>query len=246
MYLDTRDIMITPGILCWGGWEPETTSTLERVLKPGMSWADIGANVGYFTIIGHRLVRGGGGKTFAFEANPAAFDFLSDNVRLNWFFDSVICEQKAIYSETTTVRFGAPTKYAVNASIAEHSASEWKGINDSLTVMDVEAVSIDDYFAGSKLDFLKVDVEGAEPFVLRGAQEFLRKNKEVALLIEWSPNQLRKCGSSPEELATLINSFGFRIWRAEGDRRAMTPESLLDIVDTTMIILSRSDHFAHP
>jgi FkbM family methyltransferase len=243
MYLDTRDIMLTPGILCWGSWEPETTKSLERLLKPGMSWADIGANIGYFTVIGHKLVRDGGGTTFAFEANPATYELLADNVRLNWIFDGVTCEQKAIYSETATLKFGAPQKYAVNASIGEAANTEWNKVNDKLLTFDVEAVTIDDYFGVSRMDVMKIDVEGAESYVLRGGRRVIDANPHIKLLIEWSPGQMAKCKTSPQELIHVIQDYDFHVWSAEHERRKLGIDDLLNITNTTMVLLSRDKNF---
>lgn len=243
MYVDTRDIMITPGILCWGSWEPETTHTFERLLRPGMSWADVGANIGYFTIIGHRLVREGGGKTFAFEANPATFEILADNVRLNWFFDHVECEQQAAYFEKTKLKFGAPRKYAVNASISEANSGDWKRVNDEVDTFEVQAISLDEYFADTHLDFIKIDVEGAESYVLRGARKLVTRNQDIKILIEWSPGQMLRCKTNPQELVDLIEEFGFHVWLAESERRKITTQELLGVKSTTMLLLSRDANF---
>lgn len=244
MYVDTRDIMITPGLLCWGSWESETTITLERLLRPGMCWADVGANIGYFTIIGHRLVQEGGGKTFAFEANPATYALLADNIRLNWFFDNVSCEQQAAYFEKTRLRFGAPRKYAVNASISEADSGDWQRVDDVVDSFEVQAISLDEHFSDTRLDVIKIDVEGAESFVLRGAKRLIAENPDIKILIEWSPGQMLRCKSSPQELLDIIEGFGFHIWLAESQRRKVTAQELLGITGTTMLLLSKDPGFS--
>jgi FkbM family methyltransferase len=242
MYLDTRDIMITPGVLSWGDWEPETTKTLERMLRPGMRWADIGANVGYFTVIGHRLI--GNGHTYAFEANPETYAFLVDNVKLNWFWSGVTTVPKAVYWKSGDVIFSAPEKFNVNAAIREIAAAEMATANDVAKTMTVPATSLDDYFGDQDLDFLKIDIEGAECYALRGARRLLSRNPGITLAIEWSPGQMKECGTSPAETIEEIRSQGFSCWLAEGNRRPLSYDDLANINDTSMILLTRETGFS--
>lgn len=240
MYLDTQDIMLTPGVLCWGSWEPETTAIFERLLQPGMNWVDVGANVGYFTLIGHKLVKNGGGKTFAFEANPRTHAFLSDNVRLNWYFDDMRVEQKAVYRCSQRLAFSAPEKYNVNASIAQFEPGNWERALDTVSTFEVDAVSLDDYFGDTRIDFCKVDVEGAEVFVLEGARALMARNPRLQWLLEWSPNQMVQCGSSPAALCELIHSLGLECRADDQDVRPLSATQLLDIHQTTMVHLKRA------
>jgi FkbM family methyltransferase len=237
MYLDTQDIMLTPGVLCWGAWEPETTAIFERLLRPGMTWVDVGANVGYFTIIGHKLVAPGGGRTFAFEANPRTHAFLNDNVRLNWFFDHMTVEQKAVYRQSQKLSFSAPEKYNVNASIAAFEPGNWERVLDRVDTFDVDAVSLDDYFPDARIDFCKVDVEGAEAFVLEGARALIARNPQLQWLLEWSPHQMLQCGSSPAALCELIQALGLECRASDLDASPLSPHQLLEIHQTTMVHL---------
>ena len=242
MYLDTRDFMITPGVLCWGGFEPETIRSFENLLRPGMRWVDIGANIGYFTIIGHKLVRDGGGQTWAFEPNPVTYTLLVDNMELNWFFEGVVTEQKAVYSESGEIHFCAPEKHSVNATIADLPDGHWARVCDRHDRITVQAVALDDYFKPDALplDFLKIDVEGAELFVLKGARRTLAKNRDVKLLIEWSPDQMEQCGITVHDTLNEIHAQGFSCSIAEGDRRHVDLADLPKIRETTMLLLSRT------
>ena len=94
MYLDPTDKVITPTMLVLGNWEPSETSWFLRVVKPGDTFVDVGANAGYYTIIGSRLV-GEKGKVYAFEPEPAMFALLEKNVRLNGL-TNVVLERKAL------------------------------------------------------------------------------------------------------------------------------------------------------
>lgn len=231
--------MLTTSILCWGSWEPETSTTLDQILCPGMNWTDIGANVGVFTIIGHRIVAQGG-RTWAFEANPKTYSLLVDNVNLNWFFTGVVTENKAVYSESKMLDFHAPVKYNVNATLGDVADGSWDRVGDLDSVIRVQAITLDEYFApNTRMDVIKVDIEGSELFALRGAKRLLSENRHVKVLLEWSPDQCRTCGYDPSELAEEIRLLGFECQLAERDRRPMPFEELLKVQETTMLLLNR-------
>src|ERR1700694_5491581 len=82
MLVDTRDYLISPALVLDGLWEPDVTDWLRRTLKPGQVFVDIGANIGYFTLMGSRLV-GERGRVFAVEPHPRLAELLTRNVHLN-------------------------------------------------------------------------------------------------------------------------------------------------------------------
>ena len=94
MYLNPRDRVITPSMLAYGTWEPVETSLLLDNLRPGDTVIDVGANVGYYTLLAARKV-GPRGKVVAFEPDPESFSFLKRNVKANGF-TNVVLEQKGL------------------------------------------------------------------------------------------------------------------------------------------------------
>jgi FkbM family methyltransferase len=207
-----------------------------------MIWADVGANVGYFTVIGHKLVQQGGGRTWAFEASPVAYDFLVDNIELNWFFSGVTAEQKAVYSHSTELSFTVPEKHGANATLGNLSDSSLHRVRDRAQKYKVPAVSLDEYFTRLPVcpNFIKFDIEGGEYFALQGARRLLNTNPELKLLLEWSPAQCRMCGVEPQQLAALINELALECQLAEGDRRRVSAQDLTAVDNTTMILLTKN------
>ena len=102
MYLDPTDEVMTPTILVIGNWETAETSWFLRIVKPGDTVVDAGANTGYYTLIGSRLV-GDKGKVYAFEPEPANFELLQKNVRLNGL-SNVVLERKALSNRNGTLK----------------------------------------------------------------------------------------------------------------------------------------------
>ena len=153
MYLDPTDKVITPTILVIGNWEPAETAWFLRIVKPGDTIVDVGANVGYYTIIGSRLV-GDKGKVYAFEPEPAKFELLEKNVRLNGL-TNVVLERKALSNRKGTLKL-----FIADKNKGDHRIYQPEG--ESRPSVDVEAVRLDEYFKDHKrrIDVLKIGHPG--------------------------------------------------------------------------------------
>lgn len=182
----------TGGCYLRGEGEPAVQRAMERYLRPGMTFYDIGANIGFFSLLAARIV-GEGGRVVAFEADPEVAERLRQHVEHN-HFGNISVEQKAVWSETAAVSFAR----------ADAHASPDLGLGQVVTSglagsTLVQAISLDDFFLTSRPpDFLKCDVEGAEVAVFRGAQRLLKKNRPI-LLIEMHSEVNR---------LTLLQEFG--------------------------------------
>ena len=153
-----------------GCGELEVQEALQQHLRLGMTFYDIGANIGFFSLLAARLV-GKEGKVVAFEADPEVAGRLRDNVARNsmpW----ITVEQKAVWSEPRTVYFAR----ADPATSPERGLGHVVPANEEKAI-EVSAESLDDYGRTSAPDFLKCDVEGAEVEVFRGAQRLLREKR---------------------------------------------------------------------
>ena len=160
-----------------GGGEPEVQEALQEHLRPGMTFYDIGANIGFFTLLAARLV-GKEGRVAAFEADPEIATRLREHVERNGF-GWVTVEEMAVWSEPRTVFFAR----------TDPATSPDRGLGHIVPArtedtIQVSAVSMDDYCKSQPPpDFLKCDVEGAEVEVFRGAQRLL-KEKRLGIICE--------------------------------------------------------------
>jgi FkbM family methyltransferase len=211
MILDTRDIILTPLLLLEGEWERETGDLIERTLQPGMTFVDVGANMGYFSCLAGARILSGGGKLWAFEADPVTFGYLTDNINLNWFFEGVTLEQRAVYSRSGDLTLHVREKYKGNTSIADVPVAELDQIGDRSVPVPVQAVALDDYFGDEapRIDLIKIDVEGGEPFVLEGMRGLLARQEGMQVLIEWSPGQIWKTGVNPQQVLDFFGEHRF-------------------------------------
>jgi FkbM family methyltransferase len=172
--------------------EPQVQKALVDHLRPGMTFYDLGANIGFFSLMAARLV-GPNGLVVSFEADPEIATRLRENLSRNQF-THVWVEQKVVWSESTSVSFAR----------VDPNTSPDRGLghvsDDSSTseMITVEAVSLDHFVSSHPApDFLKCDVEGAEVAVFQGAANLL-SGKRPILLVEMH---------SAENQRTLIESF---------------------------------------
>lgn len=209
MFVDTRDLLIAPWLLIHGEWEPEETELVKKLIAPGEVFVDVGANLGYYSLLAARV---GASHTYAFEAQPSTYELLGKNVIINWMTKFITYEHLAVYSHTTDLEFFVRNRYPGNSSIGFTAPDQLEKWFDTTTAVKVHAVSLDDYFADKpgKINLIKVDVEGAEPAVFEGAGRTLAKNRDIKILCEWSPDQMATARQDPARLVEFWAEQGFR------------------------------------
>lgn len=153
----------------FGEMEPEQTAAMAEVIRPGSVFFDIGANVGYYTVLASRLV-GEAGKVVAFEPVPRNIEFLRQHIELN-SAANVILKPLAVSDRQGTVRF----------SLGPDSAMGHIGEDGEL---EVATTTLDDVVSelGITPDVMKIDVEGAEREVFRGAARMFEAARPVIFL----------------------------------------------------------------
>jgi FkbM family methyltransferase len=209
MFVDTRDLLIAPWLLIHGEWEPEETELVKKLIKPGDVVVDVGANLGYYSLLAARV---GASHVYAFEAQPSTYELLGKNVIINWMTKFITYEHLAVYSHTTDLDFFVRNHYPGNSSLGFTAPDQLEKWFDTTTAVKVHAVSLDDYFADKpgKIDLIKVDVEGAEPAVFEGARRILAQNRDIKILCEWSPDQMATAKQDPARLVEFWAEHGLR------------------------------------
>ncbi|MGB7283438.1 MAG: FkbM family methyltransferase [Candidatus Acidiferrum sp.] len=154
-----------------GGGEPEVQDAVQQHLLPGMTFYDIGANIGFFSLLAARLV-GNAGRVVAFEADPEIATRLREHAARN-AFGWIRVEEKAVWSEPGAVFFARTDPATSPDRGLGHIVSASAG-----DTIPVSGVSLDEYTRTQPApDFLKCDVEGAEVEVFRGARRLLREKR---------------------------------------------------------------------
>jgi FkbM family methyltransferase len=231
IYVDTRDISLAPHLMLDGQWEPWITKVFMETVKPGMSVVDVGSNVGWYSLLASSIV-GPMGTVVSFEANPHLVGLLRRSLSVNGFFDRAKVENKAAYSQKGSLTFNIFEQYMGSSSLfaSEDAAA---GYHDKITKLTVDSISLDEYFAPSqRVDYIKIDAEGAEPHVLRGAKRIMSENKNITIMMEFAPAIIRVNFPDIDDFFGELRSYGFDTWRIDPDGSLIksTPTELKEIV----------------
>lgn len=221
IFLDPQDdlcLSINPS------WEKLQTELVKREIKKGDTALDIGAHIGYYTLLLARLV-GENGKVFAFEPEPANFALLKKNVKVNGFCDNVILNQKAVASETkrTQLFLGRDNTTGHSLYKGHYRSRRYK------SEVEVEAVRLDDYFKGERVDFIKMDIEGGEGEALIGMLSLLERNKHIKIITEFCPGMLEASNVGTRKYLELLTRLSFKLFNIneeKGELESTTAEEL--------------------
>src|SRR5215217_4348696 len=171
--------------------------------KEGDIVVDIGAHIGRYTIISSKRV-GANGKVIAIEADPSNFEMLKSNIKLNQL-TNVTPLNYAVYSKETKIKLYLPeveSGYTIyNTIMSNRARTEDKFVEVSANTLDylLQLNEITD------VNWVKIDVEGAEFEVLKGASNVLSKSKDIALLIEVHGKD------TYEPIIESLRSYNFKI-----------------------------------
>ena len=234
-------------IMYFGMWDPHITRYLRERLQPGDVLIDVGANIGYYTLVGSRLV-GPTGKVVAVEASPRTFRALGENIRRNAAQNvRAINAAASRHRGTVQVFAGTPDNIGGTSIMPRHGAAEATvdafPLADLLTREELGAASV-----------IKIDVEGAEADVLRGildSAHLLGKNTEI--IVEVTPDWLSGADNSAETLLDEFRALGFNTYELRTMSRAeyltepaRTVRRRIDtpITEQTDVLLSRRPNLA--
>jgi FkbM family methyltransferase len=210
LWFDSADEHLTPWIRGQGVWEADVMKLLARFLRPGSLFVDVGANVGYHAVFAAQL----GSHVVAVEPVPWTLELLRANVWRHGADVEVVAA--AASTSEGTVRIGLETAHRSGAQIGEEG-------------VEVRSAPLDELVPEGEVDVLKIDVEGAEPLVLRGASGILERSPVLAAVVEFR-NELHVGGESPEDVLSFYESLGFELCllRRNGELEPSTRTAVLE------------------
>ncbi len=185
--------------------EPETCKILGSTLNKNSIFLDIGANEGYFTVLGGKLV-GPNGKVFSIEPQIRLIPVIQENVRINGLNNvkilNIACSNgKSSYTDI----FLSPSTVTGSSSMVRKKLYS--------RTQKIQCKSLDKIFSENQIDhadLVKIDVEGYEPEVLEGATSLLKDKHIKHLLVDYHLPILKNRGINPEKLHKFLNDVGYR------------------------------------
>jgi FkbM family methyltransferase len=206
LFVDLSDHVIGLNIVR-GRYEADEIRYMRSVLKPGDTAIDAGAHIGFFTMQMAALV-GPTGRVYAFEPYDGNADLLERSIQENRFADRVDFRRSAVGAATgdATLTFPVETLNTGGAYLLREGTSALTGNQKKV----VPVVALDDLPIRRPVRFVKMDVEGAEPQVMKGAATLLRTDRPV-VLSELHPTQLeRASGISPDAFLSAMRELGYQ------------------------------------
>jgi FkbM family methyltransferase len=206
-YLLHPFFLIDRQIIAFGAYDAQTVSFIDRYVRPGMTCLDVGANFGAITIPLARRV-GPSGRVYAFEPVPHLFDRLRRNVEKNSYADIVRAHRIALSDRTGEVvmRMAEPGFPNQGMGSIVHAPLTEVAVEKSIAT-----TTLDEFVRREKLDridFVKLDIQGAEPLFLRGSTTALREYRPD-LLLEISPSDLSGLKLTGRDLLRQLEALGY-------------------------------------
>ncbi|MBI3312896.1 MAG: FkbM family methyltransferase [Candidatus Omnitrophica bacterium] len=174
---------------------------IENFCRSGMSAVDIGANIGFYSMMFSRAV-GPEGKVWAFEPDPLNFSMLERNLSQN-AIQNVYAVNKAAGPNSGASFLYQSKWHTGDHRIVDHGEGREK--------IPIKILALDEFFADKNIDFIKIDIQGAEGMALEGMKKTLARNPNVVILMEFWPMGIRECGGVPEDVLIHLQDLGFVI-----------------------------------
>jgi FkbM family methyltransferase len=242
-WLDDLHLTLYPGnetsrsIFVTGRYEPNEFCLLARVLKPGMTLVDVGANMGLYTLYAARRV-GLSGCVLAIEPSSREMETLKGNVEIN-ALNNVRVRQVALSDHASEVEL-----LVARAQNSGHNTLGEFGYNTPLDHREKTRTQCLDEIVQdeglSKIDVIKMDIEGAELSALCGAVNTLRRDHPL-LLLELADRLLRHQNSSSTAVLSLLTEHGYRMYGFDPGTGLPTPLTRRDYFDSENIIAMAGD-----
>ena len=216
LFLNPDDKVLVKSLNQSHEYEKGTVSLVSKLVKNGMNVINIGANIGYFTILLASLV-GNNGKVFAFEPLPISVEFLKKNVEFNDYKNTEIIKKGVSQSSGKQYLQVAPS------SVHNYISSTNKG----LSKIEIDVTSVDDFLESKdvKIDLIVMDAEGSEKNILEGMQKTLQKNPKLEIITEFNPFTLELTGTNSNEFLELCEKLKLSLYLINEKNGNITPVS---------------------
>ncbi|MBI4085293.1 MAG: FkbM family methyltransferase [Candidatus Liptonbacteria bacterium] len=221
-------------------YEPYESDLIESLLKEGDTFVDIGASIGWYTLIGANKV-GPSGKVYAFEPDPRSSALLRKNVDANDYKNVTVVEKAVSEKVGEHEIFLREEKWGNNSFFNPMQDPETlvlpfvRGNSPEGYAKEtsVKTVSLDDYFKDTRIDLMKIDTEGAENLALKGGKGVFTKNRNITVICEYIPFIMEATGGKGEHERFLrgFEELGFSIQDLDEHEKRLVPVSVEEVLE---------------
>lgn len=227
MYVNSSDAGVALPLIKKGVYGEFLTEIVKNLIKSDTTMIDIGANIGYFTLIAASLINEG--VIYSFEPVNNNHSLLAKNIALNKF-KNVETFEKAVSNKNGNVKIFIDRKNLGNHSLAKHN------VPDMVDFIEVETITIDSFFQSDKIVteniLIKMDTQGAEGLVIEGAHDLLLNNNNIKILLEFWPKGLRNMDTNPLELLNKLEDYyGFNIRLIDDETKSLKYINKNDVIE---------------
>lgn len=238
----TYNVDVAVGIIRDGIHEPWTTRLIQESLREGDVYINVGANFGYYASLGGKIV-GAAGKVLAFEANPHVFSILLKTIMYAGFPDRTSAYNRAVYNATgSELEFSFDYQFAGGGHLALGIGQESETVTSSSYFWDADSVAklltphgkwlpyrrLHRSFKAATLaldtipdvpsaNLIHCDAEGAEPYILLGAEQLIRRSDSLRIVFEWAGKNYHNGTADYQESSramwNMLLDSGFQIQR---------------------------------
>lgn len=250
--VDRRDVSLAPHLILRGIWEMELTQKCESIVSQinDPIIIDVGANFGWYGLVLSRF--SGQSSIHFFEANPNLIKLLEKTTLVNGLALRSTINNCAVSSRSgETLELSIQKHHLGSSSIHEFSTSQLTSYHEKpedLQKISIQSISLDDYCnsnAIDAIDFLKIDVEGAEANVLAGASQIISRSPKLVMMVEWNKSRYGN-----DILATLaqfrscegLHHSGHWVDLSEALHGSTTVQSFEQALTTSLNDPTRSSH----
>jgi FkbM family methyltransferase len=230
LVVDARDPAVSKPILALGEYEPHVTRHLLSRVGEDTRFLDVGANIGFFTVVVAQKARRG--KVWSLEPDPGNFRLLRTNVALNGLEGRVDARNLAADDRQGSLFFstlGYDANLGARFTARDKATLVERSLPGAGEPVIVDAVRLDEWLRGEKVDLVKVDVEGFEPAVFRGMEGILRGCRP-SVITEFAPGTIRHISrSDPADFLRFFEGVGYEIGVLDRDG-AVTKMRTADIL----------------
>jgi len=216
IFIAGDDRVIGRWLLKTGNWEPHVTLQLKKLLKTNSTFLDIGANIGYFSLLACK--NSPGGKVICFEPDEKNFELLTAGISYNKFNDRITAYNLAVSDKNQTLvltDLGNKSNYGNRYTHSEEEKLRSYVYGPEPSFKKVKAVALDNLLGELHIDIVKIDIEGYEPYAVEGMKEIINRDKPI-IITELNPTELLRISDlQPSAYLTTFINLGYNVFQIE-------------------------------